>query len=529
MHKVIATDGFDADGIALIKEAGCIQLDVKKGVTADEALKLIPEYDGIIVRSATKVNAAMIEAGKKLKVIGRAGVGVDNVDVPAASRRGIVVMNTPEANTISTAEHTVSMLMALARRIAEADASMKAGRWDKKNLKGVEVFGKTIGIIGFGRIGRHVANVCKALGMQILAYDPVVSGERVSEAGATAVKLDDLFAQSDFITVHTPLNEQTKNLICKDTIARMKKGVRLINCARGGIINENDLCDAIDAGIVAGAAIDVFPKEPNENRRIESYGQIVLTPHIAASTGEAESKVSLEIARQMVAFFKDGVIMNAVNVPALDSEKSKILMPFVSLGTKLGSFLAQLAKGRVQELDVTYQGSIGVADVTPVTNAIICGALSHNMEGVNQVNAKLLAAECGMKVAETKTGSAGAYAHLIRVEAKGNGGSKVSAAATIFGDEQQHPRIVRVNNYHVDALPEGYLLILVHRDAPGVIGKIGTVLGDARVNINRMTCDRLKPGETNVGVFSVDQDVTPDVLETINKIDGILEAIRIAL
>ena len=529
MFKVIATDGFDADGSAVFSDASGIQLDIKKGVTAEEALALIGEYDGLIVRSATKVTAALIEAGKKLKVIGRAGVGVDNVDVSAASRRGIVVMNTPEANTISTAEHTLAMLFSLARRIPEADASMKAGKWDKKNLKGVELLGKTLGVIGFGRIGRHVASVCKAMGMQVVAYDPMVSAERVAEAGARPVPLDELFALSDFITLHTPLNEQTKNLIRKDTIAKMKKGVRIVNCARGGIVNENDACDAIEAGLIAGMALDVYPKEPTDNARLKTVPQLVLTPHIAASTGEAESKVSVEIARQVVAFLKDGAIMNAVNVPALDSEKSRLMMPFVNLGAKLGSFLAQFAKGTVRDVAIAYEGTVATMDVAPVTNAVMCGLLSHNLEGVNQVNARLLAAECGLKVTESKTASAGAYTHLIRAEARLEKGDLVSVAATIFGDEMQHSRIVRVNRFHVDVVPEGFLLILPHRDAPGIIGKIGTILGNARINISRMTCDRLTAGDKNVGVFSVDQNPSDSVLDAISKVEGVFDAVRVVL
>jgi D-3-phosphoglycerate dehydrogenase len=529
MYKVIATDGFDAAGADVFKAAGDIQLDVRKGASADEVLQVIGEYDGLIVRSATKVTPAIIEAGTRLKVIGRAGVGVDNVDVPAASRRGIVVMNTPEANTISTAEHTVAMMFAVARQIGYADAAMKAGKWEKKSLKGVELYGKTLGVIGFGRIGRWVARIAKSVGMEILAYDPLVTAERIREQEATPASLDEIYARSDVITVHTPLNDNTKNLMCAATIAKMKKGVMLINCARGGIINENDLCDALDSGQVGGAALDVFGKEPSDNERLRQYRQVTLTPHIAASTGEAQSKVSVEIAQQIVRFLKDGVVANAVNMPSMDAERMRKVTPYVALGSRLGTALAQLVRGKIVALEITYEGTLEAMDVAPVTSAVISGLLAHRVDGVNFVNARLIAADCGLKITERKTASVSAYTNLLQLEAKVEGHPSSMIAGTIFGEDRQHPRIVRVDNFHVDALPEGYLLFLVHRDAPGVIGKIGTVLGDNNININRMTCDRLKPGELNVGVFSLDHDVPPDVLNKLTTIDGISEAVRVAL
>jgi D-3-phosphoglycerate dehydrogenase len=325
------------------------------------------------------------------------------------------------------------------------------------------------------------------------------------------------------------LNSDTKNLICAATLAKMKKGVMLVNCARGGIINEQELCDAIEAGQVAGAALDVFVKEPTDNARLQQYPQLTLTPHIAASTEEAQSKVSVEIARQIVKYLKDGVIANAVNVPSMDAEKMRKVMPFVELGGRLGSTLGQIARGTTTALEITYEGTLEGADMRPITNAIVCGMLARNMEGVNQVNARLLAAECGMTVTERTTSARSAYTNLIRLDATVQGRGPTSIAGTIFGDDQQHPRIVRVNHFHVDAIPEGFLLFLVHHDAPGVIGKIGTALGDAKININRMTCDRLKPGETNVGVFSLDQDIPATVLATLNAMTGIVEAIRVAL
>ena len=529
MIKVIATDGMAPDGVAEFTRQEGIEIDVHKGVTPEELLKIIPEYDGLIVRSATTVTEEVLAAGKKLKAIGRAGVGVDNVDIKAASRRGIVVMNTPEANTVSTAEHTLTMLFSLARRVPEADALMKQGVWEKKKLKGVELFGKTIGIIGFGRIGRYVARVCLAAGMRVLAYDPMVSEDRVRGENVTPVSLDELFAESDFITLHTPVNNETRNLIRAETIARMKDGVRLINCARGGIINEEDLCDAIETGKIGGAALDVFPKEPNENVRLRNYPQIILTPHIAASTDEAQSKVGVEVAKEMIAYLLDGTIVNAVNVSAMAKEQIKELMPFIELGSRLGSILAQLAYGNLTGMQIRYEGYLGKSDVAPITNAILCGALSYNVEGVNQVNARLIAEERGLTVSEIKTTHSRNYTNYIQIEAARQGEKPVSLGATIFGENLQHPRIVRIKGFHVDAVPEGYLFFVEHRDAPGIIGKIGTLLGNVGININRMTCDRLTPGETNVAVFSIDQEMPAAMLREIRTVAGVFEAHNVKL
>ncbi len=525
MLKVIATDGMAPAGVEVFEKSKDVEIDIRKGVDADELLKIIPEYDGIIVRSATKVTEEVIKAGEKLKAIGRAGVGVDNVDIKTASRRGIIVMNTPQANTISTAEHTLAMLFALARRIPEADAFMKKGEWAKKKLKGVELYGKVLGVIGFGKIGRWVAKVCHSVGMKIIAYDPMVSDDKVREADATPVALAHLFKQSDFITVHTPVNNETRNMINKDTIATMKDGVRMVNCARGGIINEDDLCDAIDSGKVAGAALDVFPKEPNQNERLQKYPQIILTPHIAASTDEAQSKVGVEVAEEMVDFLANGTISNAINATAMGEEERNQLLPFVELGTGLGSILAQVACGDIKALKIICEGTLNNIDITPITRAIICGVLSYNVEGVNQVNAELMADEQGLKVEKTKTSHVKGYTNFIRVEATKENGEMTSIGGTIFGDDKLHPRIVRINDFHVDVIPEGYLLILAHKNAPGIIGKVGTILGNADINICRMTCDSLTAaGEINVGAFGVDKCMGDEILKTIRNTDGVLEA-----
>ena len=529
MYKVIATDGMAPAGVAVFDECPEVELEVRKGVTAEELLELIPEYDGLIVRSATKVTPEVIAKGTKLKVIGRAGVGVDNVDLKAASLRGIVVMNTPEANTISTAEHTVAMMFSLARKTPQADASMKDGKWEKKKFAGVELYGKTLGVIGFGRIGRWVARISNAVGMHVLAFDPMVSGDRVREAGATPATLDEIFAQSDVITVHTPVNNETRNLVRAETLAKMKDGVRVINCARGGIINEDDLCDALESGKVAGAAFDVYPKEPNENARLLKYEQLVLTPHIAASTDEAQSKVGIEIARQICEFLSTGTITNAVNVAAITPQLRQELLPFVELSSALGKIVAQLAAGKVKQLQVSYEGALEAIDVQPITSALLCGVLSYNTEGVNQVNARLLAEESGLKVSETKTAHSVNYANYIKLTASCEKGEEVEIGATIFGEDRQHPRIVRINHSHVDAVPEGHLLIVPHVDQPGLLGKVGTMLGDHSINISRMTCDRLKPGASNVGVYTTDNPIPEEVVAQIRGIDGVLDAHRIVL
>jgi len=529
MLKVIATDGMAPAGVEIFEKADGIELEVRKGVDADELLKIIPEYDGIIIRSATKVTEEVLSAGKKLKAVGRAGVGVDNVDIKAASRRGIVVMNTPQANTISTAEHTIAMIFSLARRIPEADAYMKKGEWAKKKLKGVELYGKTLGVIGYGRIGRWVAKVCQSVGMKVVAFDPMVSDDKIRETDATPATVEELFKVSDFITVHTPVNNETRNMINKDTIATMKDGVRLINCARGGIINEDDLCDAIESGKIAGAALDVFPKEPNQNKRLEEYSQIILTPHIAASTGEAQSKVGVEVAEEMVDYLVNGAISNAINATAMGEEERKQILPFVEFGSCLGSILAQVACGDVKSLRIVCEGTLNNVDITPITRAIISGVLSYNVDGVNQVNAELMAEEQGLKIEKIKSSNVKGYTNFIRVEAVNEKGEMNSVGGTIFGEKHQHPRIVRINDFHVDVIPEGYMLILVHEDAPGIIGKIGTILGDADINICRMTCDSLKPGEVNVGAFGVNKSIGEDVLENIKNTEGVMQAHCVSL
>ena len=529
MSKVIATDGMASDGVEIFEKADGIELEVRKGVDADELLKIIPEYDGIIIRSATKVTEEVLAAGKKLKAVGRAGVGVDNVDIKSASRRGIVVMNTPQANTISTAEHTIAMIFSLARRIPEADAYMKKGEWAKKKLKGVELYGKTLGVVGYGRIGRWVAKVCQSVGMKIVAFDPMVSDDKIRETDATPATVEELFKISDFITVHTPVNNETRNMINKDTIAIMKDGVRLVNCARGGIINEDDLCDAVESGKVAGAALDVYPKEPNQNKRLETYSQIILTPHIAASTGEAQSKVGVEVAEEMVEYLVNGAISNAINATAMGEEERKQILPFVEFGSRLGSILAQVACGDVKSLRIVCEGTLNNVDITPITRSIISGVLSYNVEGVNQVNAELMAEEQGLKIEKIKSSNIKGYTNFIRVEAINEKGEMNSVGGTIFGEKNQHPRIVRINDFHVDVIPEGFLLILVHKDAPGIIGKVGTIIGDANINICRMTCDSLKPGEVNVGAFGINKSIGEDVLERIKNTEGVMQAHCVSL
>ncbi len=529
MLKVIATDGMAPDGVEIFEKADGIELEVRKGVDADELLKIIPEYDGIIIRSATKVTEEVLSVGKKLKAVGRAGVGVDNVDIKAASRRGIVVMNTPQANTISTAEHTIAMIFSLARRIPEADAYMKKGEWAKKKLKGVELYGKTLGVIGYGRIGRWVAKVCQSVGMKIVAFDPMVSDDKIRETDATPATVEELFKVSDFITVHTPVNNETRNMINKDTIATMKDGVRLVNCARGGIINEDDLCAAVESGKVAGAALDVFPKEPNQNKKLENYPQIILTPHIAASTGEAQSKVGVEVAEEMVDYLVNGAISNAINATAMGEEERKQILPFVEFGSQLGSILAQVACGDVKSLRIVCEGTLNNVDITPITRAIISGVLSYNVEGVNQVNAELMAEEQGLKIEKIKSSTVKGYTNFIRVEAVNEKGEMNSVGGTVFGGKNQHPRIVRINDFHVDVIPEGFLLILVHKDAPGIIGKVGTILGDADINICRMTCDSLTAGEVNVGAFGVNKAINEDVLGKIKNTEGVMQAHCVSL
>ncbi|MDY7039170.1 MAG: phosphoglycerate dehydrogenase, partial [Thermodesulfobacteriota bacterium] len=482
--KVLISDPLSDAGIRIFQETPGIEADIKTGLTPLELKGIIGMYHGLIIRSATRVTADIIGAADNLKVIGRAGIGLDNVDIPAASQRGIVVMNTPEGNTITTAEHTISMIMALSRNIPQATASLKRGKWEKKNLQGRELFNKTLGLVGIGHIGRIVADRAKGMKMKVIAHDPYIKPESIEKLDVEPVSFDELLRRADYITIHTPRTDETTNMINRDTITAMKKGAMVINCARGGIINEDDLYDALKSGHLAGAAMDVFSKEPPGKIKLMNLANFICTPHLGASTREAQDNVSEGVAEQMVSYLLHGTVKNAVNVPAISSELMIVLRPYVLLSEKMGSLQTQLIESGIFEVQINYSGKVTEHDVTPLTTAMLKGLLTPILkDDVNFVNAPLIASERGIKVVESKTKTSEDFASLIMLRVKSLEGENI-VSGTIYG--KTSPRILRINDFYLEAIPEGHILLIHNEDIPGVIGRIGTALGKYNVNIGRM-------------------------------------------
>ncbi|MEK7386011.1 MAG: phosphoglycerate dehydrogenase [candidate division NC10 bacterium] len=525
--RVLIADQLSEDGVTLLKREPRLQVDVKTGLSPKELAEAIGPYDGLLVRSSTKVTAEVIAKADRLKVIGRAGVGLDNVDAEAATKRGIIVMNVPAGNTISTAEHTMSLLMALARRIPQAHASLHAGRWERSKFVGTELFGKTLGIIGLGKIGTEVAKRAQAFGMRVIASDPFLSSERAQQLEIQLTDLPRLYAEADFITVHTPLTAETRHMIGAKELAAMKRGVRLINCARGGIIDETALHQAITAGRVAGAAIDVFEQEPPKDHPLLALEQVICTPHLGASTQEAQLNVAIEVAQQVADALLGRGIRNAVNMPSVDAQTLKVLQPYLVLGERLGSLGAQLSGGQVAEVRVTYVGEVTEHDTSAVTLAILKGVLAPMVgENVNYVNASLIAAERGVRVVEAKASRMEEFANLLALEIRSDG-TTLTLQGTLSA--RREPRIVKIDRYFVEAVPEGYMLILKNEDQPGLIGALGTLLGESKINIAGMSNGRDKPGGTAITVVNIDNHVPPDVLERVRKLRHVLDAKLITL
>jgi D-3-phosphoglycerate dehydrogenase len=518
--KVLVSDNLSSKGIEILKKAG-LEVDVKTGLKSEELKSIIGQYNAIIIRSATKLTADIIEAAKNLKVIGRAGSGLDNVDKAAASKKGIVVMNTPGGNTITTAEHTIALMFAIARRIPQANASMAKGQWEKKKFMGVELFNKTIGIIGLGNIGGEVAKRAQGLGMNVIAFDPFLSEEKAKKIGVKKVELSELFKNADFISIHTPLTNETKNLINKDTIKLMKNGVYIINCARGGIINEKDLFDAIEVGKVAGAALDVFEKEPPENNPLVGHEKVVCTPHLGASTQEAQENVAIAIAEQVVDYLVHGVIRNAVNFPSIPADQAAILQPYITLAEKIGSFSSQIFDGGIIEINLEYKGEVSELNVSPLTIAAIKGFLTPILEEtVNFVNAPFIAKERGIEVKESKSSDVGDYQSAIIMKIRSQK-KELSVVGTLFS--RKDPRIVKIDDFTVEIVPEGNMLFMFNIDKPGVIGNIGTLLGKNNINIARMHFGREKAGGKAISVVNIDSPVSDKILAEIKKLPNILD------
>jgi D-3-phosphoglycerate dehydrogenase len=524
MKKVLVSDNISAQGVDILRKAG-LEVDVKTGMKPDELKGVIGGYDGIVIRSATKLTSDVLEHAVRLKVIGRAGSGLDNVDKAAATKRGIVVMNTPGGNTITTAEHAIAMMFALARKIPQATASMKDGKWEKKKFMGVELYKKTLGILGIGNIGSQVARKTLGLEMNVIGYDPFMSEEMAAKMGIKKVSLDELFKTSDFITVHTPMTPETKGIVNKDTIALMKDGVRIINCARGGIVNEKDLIEAIKSGKVAGAALDVFEKEPPEDLALVGLDQIVCTPHLGASTEEAQENVALAVAEQIAEYLIAGTIRNAVNFPSIPLDQAPLLTPYIGLAEKMGCFISQLFEGDVKVMDVEFTGEAAQILTEPVMIAAVKGYLAPIVgDSVNYVNAMLVAKERGIEVRQTKSADSGDYSTMLTIRVSADGREAV-VSGTLFS--KRDPRIVMVDGYRIEIIPEGTMLYINNNDRPGVIGSIGALMGEAGINIARMHFGRRTKGGDAVSVVSVDGDITAEMLAKIRKFPNILHVKKI--
>ena len=505
--KVLVADKISPKGVAYLRAQPGLEVVEAYGSSPEKVLELVKDVHAIAVRSETKITAAVFAAAPLLKVVGRAGVGVDNVDVEAATERGVVVMNTPAGNTIATAELTFTHILCGARPVPQAAASMKRGEWDRKSFSGIELFKKTLGIVGLGRIGGEVAKRAQAFGMRVLAYDPYLAPSRAKAMQVEGVTIDELLKQSDYITVHMPLTDDTKYMIDEAAFEKCKKGVRIFNCARGGIVKEAALIAALKSGKVAAAGFDVFEDEPlAKDSELRSLPNVTLTPHLGASTAEAQESVGIEIAEQIADVLNGGVIRNAVNVPSIDAAALKVLGPYLDLGAKLGTLVQQIASAQIAALRITYWGKIVDLDANSVTRAIERGYLRRiSGEAVNFVNAPFLLERLGVKVEVVKSTDDSGYTELIQVEATAPDGAKFSAAGTLVGKGNQ-PRIVSINGREVEVLADGKLLVLENLDQPGMVGEVGTILGKDKVNIADMSLSRLTPGGTAYMVVRVDSE-----------------------
>jgi len=520
LPRVLVSDPIEASGLTALE--GVAALELRSDLTPEQLLACIGEYDALMVRSQTKVTAAVIEAGKKLRIIGRAGVGVDNIDVPAATRQGVVVVNSPAGNTIAAAEHTLALLFALARHVAPADASTKLGEWKRSKFTGTELFGKTLGVIGLGKIGSHVANVARAAGMKVVAYDPFVTPERAAELGCTLGSVEDVVACADFLTLHVPKTPETTNLIDAAMLGRAKPGLRIVNCARGGIIDEAALVEAIRAGRIAGAALDVFAQEPLANDALRELGdRVLLTPHLGASTEEAQLNVAIDVAEQIAEVLRGGEARSAVNIPNMRPELMASLRPAMGLAERLGALAAQLAEGPIEAVEVTYAGTLADAESRPLTNAVLKGLLTPALaEGVNFVNASLLARDRGIQVTEVRTQDAGDYVELIRVRVRTAQRERIVAGTLLL---QDLPTVVQVDDYAFNLFLRGTLLFAPHQDVPGSVGKVGTLLGENALNIFGMQLGRSVVSGPALMVLNLDQPVPEAVLGQIRALPGFFD------
>ena len=517
MPRVLISDPMDPNAAEIFRANG-VDADERPGLAPDALKAIIGDYDGLAIRSATKVTDDLLAAAGRLKVIGRAGIGVDNVDIPAATARGIVVMNTPFGNSITTAEHAIALMFALARDLPAADTSTQAGKWEKNRFMGVELTAKTLGLIGAGNIGSIVADRAQGLRMKVIAYDPFLTPERAVALGVEKVELDELLARADFITLHTPLTDQTRNILSRENLARTKKGVRIINCARGGLVDEAALKDALESGQVAGAALDVFAEEPAKASPLFGTPGLVATPHLGASTTEAQVNVAIQVAEQMSEFLTRGGVTNALNMPSLSAEEAPKLKPYMALAEKLGSLVGQLEGRRATAISIEVEGAAAQLNQKPVTGAVLAGMMKVYSDSVNMVNAPFLAKERGLDVREVRHDREGDYHTLVRVAVQVPDGER-SVEGTLFGNAA--PRLVGMFGIRVEAELEGEMIYIVNEDTPGFIGRLGTALGEAGVNIGTFNLGRREAGGEAIALVSVDSHVGDDLVARLQALPGV--------
>ncbi len=522
--RVLISDELSPAAVQIFRDRG-IDVDVKSGISKDDIEKIIDQYDGLAVRSNTKVTEKLIGIAKKLRVVGRAGIGVDNIDIKAATARGIIVMNTPFGNSITTAEHAISMMLALARQIPEADRSTHAGKWEKNKFMGVEVYAKTLGVIGCGNIGSIVADRGRGLRMKVIAFDPFLSPERAIELGVEKVELDVLLRRADFITLHTPMTEKTKNILNARSLAQCKKGVRIINCARGGLVDEQALADAMKSGQVAGAAFDVFVEEPAKQNVLFGLPNMICTPHLGASTNEAQENVALQVAEQMSDYLLSGAISNAINAPNITAEEAPKLQPWVKLAEQLGSFAGQLTESSIKSIKLEYSGEVADLNCKPLTAAALTGILRPSLAHVNMVSSGIHVKERGIAVAETKRGQDGAFESYMKLTVATDKYER-SVAGTVFSDGR--PRVIQVRDINMEFEVSPHMLFIRNTDQPGFIGRLGTITADAGLNIATLNLGRDKPGGDAICVAAFDVPVPDAVLANLMTVPQVVRVNRLA-
>ncbi|MEA2904982.1 MAG: D-3-phosphoglycerate dehydrogenase / 2-oxoglutarate reductase [Alphaproteobacteria bacterium] len=520
--KVLISDALSDASVQIFKDRGVETVFLPKlGPDKDKLAEMIGDFDGLAIRSATKVTAKLLEKARKLRVVGRAGIGVDNVDIPAATAKGVIVMNTPFGNSITTAEHAITLMLALARQIPQADASTQAGKWEKNRFMGVEITGKTLGVIGCGNIGSIVADRGHGLRMKVIAYDPFLSPERARDLGVEKVELADLFKRADFITLHTPLTDKTKNIVDASAIATMKKGVRIINCARGGLVDEAALRQALDSGQVAGAAFDVFVEEPATANPLFGHPNVVCTPHLGASTMEAQENVALQVAEQMADYLLSGAITNAVNFPSISAEEAPRLKPFVALAEKLGSFAGQLTESGISKVQIAYEGAVAGMNTKALTSAAVAGMLRPMLQDINVVSAPIIAKERGIVVEEVTREAAGDYESLMTITVVTERQSR-HVSGTVYADGR--PRIVNIKGIRMDAEFGPSMIYITNLDKPGFIGKFSSTMGDAGINIATFHVGRDAPGGNAIALIEIDGELPADVLTKVRALPQVQQA-----